>query len=80
MGSVWAAAGVPGDQVRQTADKLLAILKDPQLKGESTKSVDRMRGKLQVIKKTEYRPIRESLVRILEGGNFYVPKLPIWRA
>jgi len=23
---------------------------------------------------------RESLVRILEGGNFYVPKLPIWRA
>ena len=38
MGSVWAAAGVPGDQVRQTADKLLAILKDPQLKGESTKS------------------------------------------
>ena len=25
----------PGDQVRQTIDKLLAILKDPQLKGES---------------------------------------------
>ena len=38
MQSVWAAAGVPGDQVRQTADKLLAILKDPQLKGESKES------------------------------------------
>jgi phospholipid transport system substrate-binding protein len=33
----WVAAGVPGDQVRQTTDKLLAILKDPQLKGESKK-------------------------------------------
>jgi hypothetical protein len=31
MEPVWAAAGAPGDQVRQTADKLLAILKDPQL-------------------------------------------------
>ena len=36
--SVWVAAGVPGDQVRQTADKVLAILKDPQLKGESKKN------------------------------------------
>ena len=35
---VWLAAGVPGDQVRQTTDKLLAILKDPQLKGESKKN------------------------------------------
>jgi phospholipid transport system substrate-binding protein len=35
---IWVAAGVPGDQVRQTADKLLAILKDPQLKGESKKN------------------------------------------
>ncbi|MGB7951244.1 MAG: ABC transporter substrate-binding protein [Candidatus Binatia bacterium] len=38
MESVGAAAGVPGEQVRQTADKLVAILKDPQLKGESKKS------------------------------------------
>jgi phospholipid transport system substrate-binding protein len=38
MESVSAAAGVPGDQVRQTTDKLLAILEDPQLKGESKKS------------------------------------------
>ena len=36
--SVWVAAGVPGDQVRQTADKVLAVLKDPQLKGESKKN------------------------------------------
>jgi len=35
---VWVAAGVPRDQVRQTTDKLLAILKDPQLKGESKKN------------------------------------------
>jgi phospholipid transport system substrate-binding protein len=35
---VWVAAGVPGDQVRQSTDKLLAILKDPQLKGESKKN------------------------------------------
>lgn len=32
------AAQKPGDQVRQTVDKLLAILKDPQLKGESKKN------------------------------------------
>ncbi|HXV83971.1 MAG TPA: ABC transporter substrate-binding protein [Candidatus Binatia bacterium] len=38
MESGGAAAGVPGDQVRQTTDKLLAILEDPQLKGESKKS------------------------------------------
>ena len=35
---VWVAAGVPGDQVRQSTDKLLAILKDPQLKDESKKN------------------------------------------
>ena len=35
---VWVAAGVPGDQVRQSTDRLLAILKDPQLKGESKKN------------------------------------------
>ena len=28
-----AAEGAPGEQVRQTVDRLLAILKDPQLKG-----------------------------------------------
>ena len=33
-----AAAGAPGEQVRQSVDKLLAILKEPQLKGESKKN------------------------------------------
>jgi phospholipid transport system substrate-binding protein len=47
MESVWAAAGVPGDQVRQTADKVLAILKDPQLNGES-KKIER-RNKLKEV-------------------------------
>jgi phospholipid transport system substrate-binding protein len=34
MQPVSVAAGAPGDQVRQTVDKLLAILADPQLRGE----------------------------------------------
>ena len=33
MQPVLVAAGAPGDQVRQTVDKLLAILADPQLRG-----------------------------------------------
>ena len=32
------AAGVPGDQVRQTVDKLVAILKDPRLKQADNKN------------------------------------------
>jgi phospholipid transport system substrate-binding protein len=38
MQPVCVAAGAPGDQVRQTVDKLLAILKDPRLKQEDKKS------------------------------------------
>ena len=38
MQPVPVAAGVPRDQVRQTVDKLLAILKDPQLKQEGRKN------------------------------------------
>jgi ABC-type transporter MlaC component len=54
MESVWAAAGVPGDQVRQTTDKLLAILEDPQLKGESKRvSEDNSRGALSRFDFTE---------------------------
>jgi phospholipid transport system substrate-binding protein len=34
MQPVLVAAGAPGDQVHQTVDKLLAILADPQLRGE----------------------------------------------
>lgn len=37
MQPVSVAAGVAGDQVRQSVDKLLTILKDPQLKQESRK-------------------------------------------
>jgi phospholipid transport system substrate-binding protein len=42
------AAGAPGDQVRQTVDKLLAILKDPQLKQEG-KEKERREKLKQVI-------------------------------
>ena len=38
MQPVCVAAGAPGDQVRQTVDKLLTILKDPRLKQESKKN------------------------------------------
>ena len=34
---VWVGAGAAGDQVRQTVDKLLVILKDPRLKEEGIK-------------------------------------------
>jgi phospholipid transport system substrate-binding protein len=35
---VCVAAGAPGDQVRRTVDKLLTIIKDPQLKQEGRKN------------------------------------------
>ena len=38
MQPVSVSAGAPGDQVRQTVDKLLTILKDPQLKQEGRKN------------------------------------------
>jgi phospholipid transport system substrate-binding protein len=38
MQPVWVSAGAPGEQVRQTVDKLLAILKNPRLKGEENKN------------------------------------------
>ncbi len=38
MQPVSVAAGAPCDQVRQTVDKLLAILKDPRLKQEGMKN------------------------------------------
>jgi phospholipid transport system substrate-binding protein len=42
---VWVVAGAPGDQVRQTVDKLLTILNDPQLKGEQKKNERRQKLK-----------------------------------
>ncbi len=38
MQPVSVVAGVPGDQVRQTVDKLVAILKDPRLKQADNKN------------------------------------------
>jgi phospholipid transport system substrate-binding protein len=60
--SVWVAAGVPGDQVRQTADKVLAILKDPQLKGESKKNERRDKLKEVIYQRFDFTEMaRRSL-------------------
>jgi phospholipid transport system substrate-binding protein len=59
---VWLAAGVPGDQVRQTTDKLLAILKDPQLKGESKKNERRDKLKELIYQRFDFTEMaRRSL-------------------
>jgi phospholipid transport system substrate-binding protein len=52
--SAWVGAGVPGDQVRQTADKLLAILTDPQLKGESKKTERREKLKEVIYQRFDF--------------------------
>jgi phospholipid transport system substrate-binding protein len=60
--SVWVTAGVPGDQVRQTADKVLAILKDPQLKGESKKNERRDKLKEVIYQRFDFTEMaRRSL-------------------
>src|SRR4029434_3086346 len=38
MQPVWVVAGAPGEQVHQSVNKLLAILKDPRLKGDANKN------------------------------------------
>ena len=43
MQPVSAAAAASGDRIRETVDKLLTILKDPQLKGESKKTERRQK-------------------------------------
>ncbi len=59
---VWVAAGVPGDQVRQTTDKLLAILKDPQLKGESKRNERRDKLKELIYQRFDFTEMaRRSL-------------------
>jgi phospholipid transport system substrate-binding protein len=45
MQPVSAAAGASGDRIRETVDKLLTILKDPQLKGDSKKTERRQKLK-----------------------------------
>src|SRR6266536_1585616 len=59
---VWVAAGVPGDQVHQTTDKLLAILKDPQLKGESKRNERRDKLKELIYQRFDFTEMaRRSL-------------------
>ena len=59
---VWVAAGVPGDQVRQTTDKLLAVIKDPQLKGESKKNERRDKLKELIYQRFDFTEMaRRSL-------------------
>jgi phospholipid transport system substrate-binding protein len=43
MQPVSAAAAASGDRIRETVDKLLTILRDPQLKGESKKTERRQK-------------------------------------
>ena len=50
----WVAAEVPGDQVRQSTDKLLAILKDPQLKSESNKNERRNKLKEVIYQRFDF--------------------------
>jgi len=45
MQPVSAAAAASGDRIRETVDKLLTILRDPQLKGESKKTERRQKLK-----------------------------------
>jgi phospholipid transport system substrate-binding protein len=45
MQPVWVAAGAPTDQIRQTVDKLISILNDPQLKAEQKKNKRRQKLK-----------------------------------
>ncbi len=45
--SVWVIAGTPEDQLRQSTERLLEILKDPQLKEEGNK--DERREKLKKV-------------------------------
>jgi len=54
MQSVEVAAGTPGEQMRQSVDKLLTILKDPQLKGESKKNERRAKLKEVIYQRFDF--------------------------
>src|SRR5262245_38659635 len=47
-------AGTPGEQMRQSVDKLLTILKDPQLKGESKKNERRAKLKEVIYQRFDF--------------------------
>jgi phospholipid transport system substrate-binding protein len=62
MQPVRVAAGTPGDQVRQTTDKLLVILKDPRLKGEGSKNERREKLKEVIYQRFDFTEMaRRSL-------------------
>jgi phospholipid transport system substrate-binding protein len=62
MQPVSVAAGAPGDQVRQTVDKLLAILKDPRLKQEGKKNERREELKKVIYQRFDFTEMaRRSL-------------------
>lgn len=62
MQPVWLAAGAPTDQIRQTVDRLLAILNDPQLKGEQKKNERRQKLKEVLYQKFDFTEMaRRSL-------------------
>jgi len=54
MQPVDVAAGTPGEQMRQSVDKLLTILKDPQLKGESKKNERRAKLKEVIYQRFDF--------------------------
>jgi len=62
MQPVSVAAGAPGDQVRQSVDKLLAILADPRLKQESKKNERREELKKVIYQRFDFTEMaRRSL-------------------
>ncbi len=62
MQPVMADAGAPGERVRETVDKLLTILRDPQLKGESKKTERRQKLKEVVNQRFDFTEMaRRSL-------------------
>jgi phospholipid transport system substrate-binding protein len=57
-----AAAAAPGEQIRQTVDRLLAILRDPQLKGESKRNERRAKLKEVIYQRFDFTEMaRRSL-------------------
>ena len=48
------ASGTPGEQMRQSVDRLLTILKDPQLKGESKKNERRAKLKEVIYQRFDF--------------------------
>ena len=54
MQPVWVVAGAPGEQVHQSVNKLLAILKDPRLKGDANKNERREKLKEVIYQRFDF--------------------------